>query len=83
MSECRDLIIRSLFTGRNETLRKILELDNKVKGNDKTSKAKRRAKIAKRGLVSILEQNTGRQGMTDPAPDSKCTAYTSEAANPA
>jgi hypothetical protein len=43
--ECRDLIIRSLFTGRNETLRKILELDkNKVKGkgNDKTSNAKRR-----------------------------------------
>ena len=42
--ECRDLIIRSLFTGRNETLRKILELDNKVKGkgNDKTSNAKHR-----------------------------------------
>jgi hypothetical protein len=51
-AECRDLIIRSLFTARNRTLRKIpeLELDNKVKSNvegkgkrnDKTSKAKRR-----------------------------------------
>jgi hypothetical protein len=42
--ECRDLIVRSLFTGRNHALRKILELDNKVKGkgNDKASKAKHR-----------------------------------------
>jgi hypothetical protein len=40
--ECRDLIIRSLFTGRIHALRKILELDNKVKGNDKTSNAKHR-----------------------------------------